>query len=181
MTGFSPDTTPKPPGKKGNTLKKIVASAAIVLAGVTACAQTGTTPPAAAAPAAAPAPAPASAPAVVTELVKKDIVEGTGKTAETGKAVLVHYTGWLYDPAAPGMKGAKFDSSEGRPTPFGFVIGARRVIKGWDEGVPGMKVGGKRMLIIPPALAYGEKGSGSGKVPPNATLLFEVELIKLVN
>jgi len=160
-------------------LKKIVASAAFVLAGVTACAQTGTTPPAAAAPAAAPAPA--SAPAVVTELVKKDIVEGTGKTAETGKAVLVHYTGWLYDPAAPGMKGAKFDSSEGRPTPFGFVIGARRVIKGWDEGVPGMKVGGKRMLIIPPALAYGEKGSGSGKVPPNATLLFEVELIKLVN
>ena len=160
-------------------MKKIVASAAIVLAGVTACAQTGTTPPAAAAPAAAPAPA--SAPAVVTELVKKDIVEGTGKTAETGKAVLVHYTGWLYDPAAPGMKGAKFDSSEGRPTPFGFVIGARRVIKGWDEGVPGMKVGGKRMLIIPPALAYGEKGSGSGKVPPNATLLFEVELIKLVN
>ena len=160
-------------------MKKIVASAAFVLAGVTACAQTGTTPPAAAAPAAAPAPA--SAPAVVTELVKKDIVEGTGKTAETGKAVLVHYTGWLYDPAAPGMKGAKFDSSEGRPTPFGFVIGARRVIKGWDEGVPGMKVGGKRMLIIPPALAYGEKGSGSGKVPPNATLLFEVELIKLVN
>lgn len=181
MTGFSPDTTPKPPGKKGNTLKKIVASAAFVLAGVTACAQTGTTPPAAAAPAAAPAPAPASAPAVVTELVKKDIVEGTGKTAETGKAVLVHYTGWLYDPAAPGMKGAKFDSSEGRPTPFGFVIGARRVIKGWDEGVPGMKVGGKRMLIIPPALAYGEKGAGGGKIPPNATLLFEVELIKLVN
>jgi FKBP-type peptidyl-prolyl cis-trans isomerase FkpA len=173
MTGFSPDTTLKPPAKKGNTLKKIVASAAIVLASATACAQTGTTPPAAAAPAAAPA--------VVTELVKKDIVEGTGKTAETGKAVLVHYTGWLYDPAAPGMKGAKFDSSEGRPTPFGFVIGARRVIKGWDEGVPGMKEGGKRTLIIPPALAYGEKGSGSGKIPPNATLLFEVELIKLVN
>ena len=154
-------------------MKKIVASAAIVLASATACAQTGTTPPAAAAPAAAPA--------VVTELVKKDIVEGTGKTAETGKAVLVHYTGWLYDPAAPGMKGAKFDSSEGRSTPFGFVIGARRVIKGWDEGVPGMKEGGKRTLIIPPALAYGEKGAGGGKIPPNATLLFEVELIKLVN
>jgi FKBP-type peptidyl-prolyl cis-trans isomerase FkpA len=151
-------------------LKKIVASAAIALASATACAQTGATPPAA-----------APAPAVVTELVKKDIVEGKGKTAEKGKAVLVHYTGWLYDPAAPGMKGAKFDSSEGRPTPFGFVIGARRVIKGWDEGVPGMKEGGKRTLIIPPALAYGEKGAGGGKIPPNATLLFEVELIKLVN
>ena len=154
-------------------MKKIVVSAAFVLASATACAQTGTTPPAAAAPAAAPA--------VVTELVKKDIVEGKGKTAEKRKGILVNYTGWLYDPAAQGMKGAKFDTSEGRATPFGFVVGAGRVIKGWDQGVPGMKEGGKRMLIIPPALAYGEKGAGGGKIPPNATLLFEVELIRLVN
>ena len=160
-------------------MKNIVASAAILLASATACAQTGTTPPAAAAPAAAPAPS--AAPAVVTELVKKDIVEGQGKVAVKGKGVLVNYTGWFYDPAAPGMKGAKFDSSEGRSTPFGFVVGAGRVIKGWDEGVPGMKEGGKRTLIIPPALAYGEKGAGGGKIPPNATLLFEVELIKLLN
>jgi FKBP-type peptidyl-prolyl cis-trans isomerase FkpA len=154
-------------------LKKIVASLALVLASTTACAQTGTPPPAAAAPAAAPA--------VVTELVKKDTLEGKGKVAVKGKGVLVHYTGWLYDPAAPDMKGAKFDSSEGRSTPFGFVVGAGRVIKGWDEGVPGMKEGGKRTLIIPLAMAYGEKGAGGGKIPPNATLLFEVELIKLLN
>jgi FKBP-type peptidyl-prolyl cis-trans isomerase FkpA len=158
-------------------LKKIAASAAFVLASVTACAQTGTPPPAAPAPSAAPA----AAPAVVTELVKTDILEGKGKPAEKGKGILVHYTGWLYDPAAPGMKGAKFDSSEGRATPFGFVVGAGRVIKGWDQGVPGMKEGGKRMLVIPPALAYGEKGAAGGKIPPNATLLFEVELIKVVN
>jgi FKBP-type peptidyl-prolyl cis-trans isomerase len=156
-------------------LKKLVASTAIVLAGAAGCAQTQTAPQAAAAPAAA------QAPAEVKELVKKDIKEGTGKVAEKGKAVLVNYTGWLYDPAAPDMKGAKFDSSEGRATPFGFVIGAGRVIKGWDEGVPGMKEGGKRTLIIPPALAYGEKGAAGGKIPPNATLLFEVELIKLIN
>ena len=157
-------------------MKKIVASAAFVLAGVTACAQTGTTPPAAAAPAAAPAPAPASAPAVVTELVKKDIGEGQGKVAVKGKGVLVNYTGWFYDPAAPGMKGAKFDSSEGRSTPFGFVVGAGRVIKGWDEGVQGMKVGGKRKLTIPSDLGYGSRGAG-GVIPPNATLVFDVELL----
>jgi FKBP-type peptidyl-prolyl cis-trans isomerase len=114
-------------------------------------------------------------------LVKKDIVEGKGKTAEKRKGILVNYTGRLYDPAAPGRKPAQFDSSEGRSTPFGFVVGAGRVIKGWDEGIPGMKEGGKRTLIIPPAMAYGEKGAGGGKIPPNATLLFEVELIKLLN
>ncbi len=112
--------------------------------------------------------------------MKKDTKVGEGKVAEKGKAVLVHYTGWLYDPKAPDQKGAQFDSSIGRPTPLGFIIGAGRVIKGWDEGIPGMKEGGKRTLIIPPALAYGEKGAGE-KIPPNATLLFEVEFIKAIN
>lgn len=148
-------------------MKNIVAAAALALASTTALAQAGTPP------------APA-APAEVRELTKKDTKEGTGRVAEKGKAVLVSYTGWLYDPKAPDMKGAKFDSSEGRPAPFGFVVGAGRVIKGWDEGVPGMKEGGKRQLIIPPSMAYGEKGAGSA-IPPNATLLFEVELIKVIN
>ncbi len=130
--------------------------------------------------AAPPAPAPAAAPAEVKELVKKDLKLGEGRSAEKENAVLVHYTGWLYDPKAPDMKGAKFDSSEGRSAPFGFMIGRGRVIKGWDEGVPGMKEGGKRMLIIPPAMAYGDKGAG-GVIPPNATLLFEVELVKIIN
>jgi len=151
-------------------LKNIAVSAAIILASATACAQTG----------APPAAATATAPAEVRELVKKDTKVGEGKVAEKGKAVLVHYTGWLYDPKAPDQKGAKFDSSIGRPTPFGFIIGVGRVIKGWDEGIPGMKEGGTRTLIIPPALAYGEKGAGAS-IPPNATLLFEVEFIKAIN
>ena len=153
-------------------MKKIVIASAIALASAAACAQTG------AAPAAAPV-APA-APAKVTELVKKDAKLGEGKMADKGKAVLVNYTGWLYDPKAPDQKGAKFDSSEGRATPFGFIVGVGKVIKGWDQGLPGMKEGGKRTLIIPPALAYGEKGAG-GVIPPNATLLFDVELIKVLN
>ncbi|HQZ46044.1 MAG TPA: FKBP-type peptidyl-prolyl cis-trans isomerase [Usitatibacteraceae bacterium] len=144
-----------------------VSAVAITLASVTACAQTGMAPDAA-------------APAVVKELVKKDTKEGKGKAVEKGKAVLVAYTGWLYDPKAPGQKGEKFDSSEGRATPFGFVVGAGRVIKGWDEGIPGMMEGGKRTLVIPPAMGYGAKGAGD-KIPPNATLLFEVELIKIIN
>lgn len=123
-----------------------------------------------------------SAPAEVKELVKQDLsVPPEGKVAEQGKAVLVNYTGWLYDPKAKDQKGEQFDTSVGRPTPFGFVIGAGRVIKGWDEGVPGMREGGKRRLIIPAAMAYGERGAGNGKIPPNATLLFEVELIKILN
>ncbi|MBL0143026.1 MAG: FKBP-type peptidyl-prolyl cis-trans isomerase [Betaproteobacteria bacterium] len=127
------------------------------------------------APAAAATPAPA-----VTELVKKDTKVGEGKLAEKEKAVLVHYTGWIYDPKAPDHKGAQFDTSVGRATPFSFLIGRGRVIKGWDEGVPGMKEGGKRTLIIPPAMGYGDKGAG-GVIPPNATLLFEVELITVIN
>ena len=96
----------------------------------------------------------------------------------SGKPVLVHYTGWLYDPAKGDQKGSKFDSSRDRQVPFGFILGAGRVIKGWDEGVAGMKVGGQRTLIIPPGMAYGERGAG-GVIPPNATLIFDVELIEV--
>ena len=119
-------------------------------------------------------------PAEVKDLVKKDAKVGEGKPAEKGKAVSVHYTGWLYDPAAPEQKGKKFDSSLDRGIPFGFILGAGRVIKGWEEGVEGMKEGGKRTLIIPAKLGYGEKGAG-GVIPPNATLLFDVELLKILN
>jgi FKBP-type peptidyl-prolyl cis-trans isomerase FkpA len=114
--------------------------------------------------------------AMPTELQKTDVKQGTGAEATSGKPVLVHYTGWLYDPAKPDKKGAKFDSSRDRQVPFGFIIGAGRVIKGWDEGVPGMKVGGQRTLVIPPGMAYGERGAG-GVIPPNATLIFDVELV----
>jgi FKBP-type peptidyl-prolyl cis-trans isomerase FkpA len=116
--------------------------------------------------------------AMVTELRKTDVKTGTGAEAVPGKAVIVHYTGWLYDPSAAGGKGAKFDSSLDRKVPFGFVLGAGRVIKGWDEGVAGMKVGGQRTLIVPPHQGYGERGAG-GVIPPNATLLFDVELLEV--
>jgi FKBP-type peptidyl-prolyl cis-trans isomerase FkpA len=115
----------------------------------------------------------------VTELIKEDTKIGTGEEAVVGKAVEVHYTGWLYDPSAPDKKGTKFDSSRDRGTPFSFLLGAGRVIKGWDRGVVGMKVGGQRTLIIPPDMAYGAKGAGQGVIPPNAALIFEVELLGL--
>jgi peptidylprolyl isomerase len=102
-----------------------------------------------------------------------DTKVGTGATPRTGQTCVMHYTGWLY---ADSAKGAKFDSSLDRGQPFEFPIGTGRVIKGWDEGVASMKVGGKRTLIIPPDLGYGARGAG-GVIPPNATLLFEVELL----
>jgi len=102
-----------------------------------------------------------------------DIKAGTGATPKTGQICVMHYTGWLYQ---NGAKGAKFDSSVDRGQPFEFPIGTGRVIKGWDEGVASMKVGGKRTLIIPPDLGYGARGAG-GVIPPNATLIFEVELL----
>jgi len=102
-----------------------------------------------------------------------DAVEGNGPQAQPAQTVTVHYTGWLY---VDGKKGAKFDSSLDRGQPFSFTLGNGDVIKGWDEGVAGMKVGGKRTLIIPPGLGYGARGAG-GVIPPNATLIFEVELL----
>ena len=114
--------------------------------------------------------------AKVTELQIVDQKQGTGTEAVAGKPVVVHYTGWLYDPAAPDGHGAKFDSSRDRNVPFTFILGTGKVIKGWDEGVTGMKIGGQRTLVIPPQKAYGERGAG-GVIPPNATLLFDVELI----
>jgi FKBP-type peptidyl-prolyl cis-trans isomerase FkpA len=114
----------------------------------------------------------------VTELKTIDQKQGSGDEAAAGKTVVVHYTGWLYDPAKPDGHGQKFDSSVDRNVPFAFLLGTGKVIKGWDEGVAGMKVGGKRTLVIPPQKAYGEKGAG-GVIPPNATLLFDVELIEV--
>jgi peptidylprolyl isomerase len=102
-----------------------------------------------------------------------DTTVGTGAAPKTGQTCVMHYTGWLYD---GGKKGAKFDSSVDRGQPFEFKIGQRQVIGGWDEGVATMKVGGKRTLIIPPALGYGARGAG-GAIPPNATLMFDVELL----
>jgi FKBP-type peptidyl-prolyl cis-trans isomerase FkpA len=104
-------------------------------------------------------------------LTYEDLVVGTGAEAKAGQSVTVHYTGWLTD-------GKKFDSSKDRKDPFVFPLGAGRVIKGWDEGVQGMKVGGKRKLTVPPGLGYGPRGAG-GVIPPNATLIFEVELLKV--
>lgn len=103
----------------------------------------------------------------------EDTLIGTGPSPQTGQTCVMHYTGWLY---VDGKKGKKFDSSHDRGDPFEFSIGRKQVIGGWDEGVATMKVGGKRTLIIPPALGYGARGAG-GVIPPNATLLFEVELL----
>ena len=113
---------------------------------------------------------------MVTELKKIDVKQGTGAEAVNGKPVLVHYTGWLYDPAQPEMKGRMFDSSRERG-PFNFQLGAGQVIPGWDQGFDGMKIGGRRRLIIPPSLGYGVDGAGGGVIPPNATLIFEMELL----
>ncbi len=107
-----------------------------------------------------------------------DHVIGSGAEAVAGKAVAVHYTGWLFDPTAPESKGTKFDSSRDRGDPFTFPLGGGRVIAGWDEGVVGMKVGGQRTLIIPPEKGYGARGAG-GVIPPNATLVFDVELLEV--
>ncbi len=115
---------------------------------------------------------PEGAVAVITTsgLSIQDLTVGSGAVAELGNMVYVHYTGWLQD-------GKKFDSSLDRGEPFSFKLGAGRVIKGWDEGVAGMKIGGKRKLIIPPDLGYGDREVGNGLIPPNSTLVFEVELI----
>lgn len=108
-------------------------------------------------------------------LTIEDTILGSGTVATAGQNVTVHYTGWLYQ---DGVQGAKFDSSKDRRDPFVFRLGAGMVIKGWDEGVAGMQVGGARTLIIPPELGYGARGAG-GVIPPNATLKFDVELLNL--
>ena len=106
----------------------------------------------------------------------EDTTVGSGATAQAGNQVSVHYTGWLYDPGTDSGRGRKFDSSKDRGDPFKFGLGAGMVIRGWDEGVQGMQVGGTRLLRIPPELGYGARGAG-GVIPPNATLVFEVELL----
>ncbi|BBI98356.1 hypothetical protein FGKAn22_00490 [Ferrigenium kumadai] len=125
---------------------------------------------------AAPQAAPTMEKTGMSELIKNDVKAGEGAEAKAGRTVSVHYTGWLYDEAAPDHKGAKFDSSRDRGMPFEFPLGAGHVIKGWDAGVEGMKVGGQRTLVIPPQLGYGARGAG-GVIPPNATLVFDVELL----
>jgi len=112
---------------------------------------------------------------IVNELKKIDTVVGDGTEAIAGNEVDVHYTGWLFDENAPDNKGQKFDSSLDRGQLFSFPLGAGHVIKGWDQGVAGMKIGGKRTLIIPSEMGYGARGAG-GVIPPNATLVFDVEL-----
>jgi len=114
----------------------------------------------------------------ITELVKQDSLVGSGSEAVTGGQVTVHYTGWLYDDTTVDHKGRKFDSSRDRNDPFTFRLGAGEVIRGWDEGVAGMKVGGQRTLTIPSELGYGRRGAG-GVIPPNATLVFDVELLNV--
>jgi FKBP-type peptidyl-prolyl cis-trans isomerase FkpA len=114
----------------------------------------------------------------VQELVKIDRAVGTGAEAVVGKNVFVHYSGWIYTSKAGDGKGKKFDSSVDRGRPFNFPLGSGRVIAGWDQGVAGMKVGGKRTLVIPPQMGYGARGAG-GVIPPNATLIFDVELLEV--
>lgn len=121
------------------------------------------------------APAPAAvAPVSAVAFQKIDTAAGTGKLAVAGATAVVHYTGWLYEPGAPAQHGAQFDSSSGR-SPFSFGLGGGQVIQGWDDGVQGMKVGGKRTLVIPASMGYGDRGTGP--IPPNANLIFEVELL----
>lgn len=116
---------------------------------------------------------------VAPVLEKIDTVVGTGTEAVTGKTVVVHYTGWLRDPQAENQRGKSFDSSVGR-APFSFNLGEGRVIRGWEQGVPGMKVGGKRTLMIPSTLAYGSRGAGKGVIPPDADLIFDIELLDVI-
>jgi FKBP-type peptidyl-prolyl cis-trans isomerase len=114
------------------------------------------------------------------ELIVKDLEKGTGREVKFRSAVAVGYTGWLYDGCAKDLKGPEFDSNVKRPTPFGFMVGAGKVIKGWDEGLIGIREKGKRLLVIPADKAYGEQGGGGGKIPPNTALVFEVYVDQIV-
>ncbi len=128
--------------------------------------------------AANPTSAAAAATQGVAALAILDLAPGSGEAVAPGQRALVQYTGWLYDAAAPDHKGREFDSSRTSGQPFGFVVGAGNVIKGWDQGVAGMKVGGSRRLTIPAELAYGDAGAG-GVIPPGATLVFDVDLVAI--
>ncbi|MBY0495938.1 MAG: FKBP-type peptidyl-prolyl cis-trans isomerase [Cyanobacteria bacterium] len=114
----------------------------------------------------------------ITQLQINDTKVGAGAEARPGRVVRVHYTGWLYDASRPDKRGAKFDSSKDRNDPFEFPLGGGQVIPGWDQGFAGMKVGGTRVLTIPPHMGYGARGAG-GVIPGNATLVFEVELLEV--
>lgn len=167
----------------------VFAATLLALAAFSAQAQTPAEPAAAAAPAAPATPAAAvtpAAPVVVgsatpgpaaESLIVNDTKVGTGREATSGSTVYMHYTGWLYRPLAKNMRGRQFDSSIPRGEPLDFVLGTGRVIKGWDQGIVGMKVGGKRTLIIPSELAYGSRAAPGGGIPPNSALIFDVELI----
>jgi len=114
------------------------------------------------------------------EFAQVDLTVGTGTAASNGRSLTVSYTGWLYDPARPEQKGTQFDTGTyGAPGTTPFVLGTGGVIRGWDLGLVGMRVGGRRRLTIPPELAYGSAGAGGGRIPPNATLVFDVELLNV--
>ena len=121
---------------------------------------------------------PAAAEVDMSELIIEDLEPGSGEAVTAGQLAVVHYTGWLYDETAEGNKGDKFDSSLDRGDPFGFKVGGGQVIRGWDVGVEGMRVGGMRRLVIPASLGYGSRGAG-GVIPGGATLLFEVSLVEI--
>ncbi len=156
-------------------MKKLIV-ATVVLAVTASCASPQESKPAAAAPAASAKSECAQPP---KELVVKDLKGGSGPGVRVRSAVAVGYTGWLYDGCKSDFKGKQFDSNAGSATPFGFTVGAGRVIKGWDEGLLGMREKGKRLLIIPPDKAYGERGA-PGAIPPNSTLVFEVDLDRIL-
>lgn len=154
--------------------------AAVLCALATSLAQ-AQTPAAPATPADVPAPPPmvvgsATPGPAAEQLIVIDNKVGTGREATTGSTVYMHYSGWLYRPLAKNMHGKLFDSSVGRE-PLDFILGAGRVIKGWDQGIQGMRVGGKRTLIIPSDLAYGSRAAPGGNIPPNSALIFDVELV----
>ena len=158
-------------------LLAVVATSASVALAQDKPAMTPATP---AAPASATVATVATAPAAPAgELKIIDRQVGAGRQVESGRAALLQYTGWLYDESAPDNKGKQFDTSANRGLPFGFIVGVGKVIKGWDQGVLGMKVGGKRTLIIPPQLGYGDKDVGNGLIPANSTLLFDIELVEV--
>lgn len=117
-----------------------------------------------------------AAPTAVAPFTITDLVAGTGPAAETGQTLVVTYDGWLYEESAEDKKGTLFDQAT-PAAPFSFVLGAGRVIRGWEQGLDGMRVGGERRLVIPPSLAYGSEEAGGGTIPPNSTLIFEVGLL----